>query len=94
MQPHAYAGPESAYVTLRPGHFDALMLNIATLLAVFWAPDYYLFSDYVQSRGADPSQHVSHLQVRPVMQCTVNRVRSDTSARASTRRSSITSSTP
>jgi len=54
-------GQLAADYDMSPGHFDALMLNIATLVAVFWAPDYFLFSDYIRSRGADPSQHIGHL---------------------------------
>jgi len=47
---------------MSPGHFDALMLNVATLLAVFWAPDYYLWSDYLQQRNSDAAKHALHLQ--------------------------------
>lgn len=47
----------------RPGHFDSLMLNVATLAAVFWAPEYFLWTDYLRQRGADPTKHAAHLAV-------------------------------
>jgi len=46
---------------LSPGHFDALLLNVGTLLAVFWAPQYYSWTDYVRDRDIHAAQHTSHL---------------------------------